>query len=285
MVSLFVGFLALTRRPAVVSRVVAEPSAISEKLARLLGVADQVFRMMTRALERRSSATAYVTHLILQGKMSPAPGPPTLCASNVRLADSGFLVSAWDFGPWGREHPLRVMVVGSIETSGTGYDVLIESGGPLHKDSLAVELDLIGDGALRLQRQRLVAQVGDSSHVRFRLCLPQREELARVLDECHVLAMRSRNEGLPRAMIEAMARGLCVIGSPVGGIVELASEECLFEPDDAESLAECLRHLYFRPHLAAEEAAQGRERARVIKANADPTRVTRFLLSIVGAGG
>src|SRR5262245_5294680 len=49
--------------------------------------------------------------------------------------------------------------------------------------------------------------------------------------------MPSRTEGLPKAMIEAMARELTCIGSRGGGIPERLEEEGMFRPDDPESLA------------------------------------------------
>ena len=50
--------------------------------------------------------------------------------------------------------------------------------------------------------------------------------------------MPSRAEGLPRALLEAMARGCPCIGSNVGGIPELLAEADLVPPGDPEALAE-----------------------------------------------
>jgi glycosyltransferase involved in cell wall biosynthesis len=58
--------------------------------------------------------------------------------------------------------------------------------------------------------------------------------------------MPSRTEGLPRALVEAMARGLPAVGTDVGGIPELLDSRCIVRPDDdralAGALAELLRH-------------------------------------------
>jgi glycosyltransferase involved in cell wall biosynthesis len=83
-------------------------------------------------------------------------------------------------------------------------------------------------------------------------------------------------------MIEAMSRGLCAVGSRVGGIVELADDDALFPADNAEALAALLLRLYESPEVASSLARDGHERVRRIIANADPVRVTRFLSDIAG---
>ncbi|GAJ04944.1 unnamed protein product, partial [marine sediment metagenome] len=45
-------------------------------------------------------------------------------------------------------------------------------------------------------------------------------------------------EGLPRAMVEAMARGMPCIGSSVGGIPELLADEDIVPPADVKALAD-----------------------------------------------
>ena len=60
------------------------------------------------------------------------------------------------------------------------------------------------------------------------------------LDGLDIYIQPSFQEGLPRALVEAMSRGLPALGSSVGGIPELLPSYCLHEPGDSSKLAELL---------------------------------------------
>lgn len=283
-VSFFVGYLSLARGAALVSNVVAEPEAISANLPRAFGATGWAYRTATRLLVKRSKGSIYVTEKVLQQDLPPGPDTPWISASNVRLEESDFIEGPKVFGPWDELSPMRVATIGSMETPSKGHDVLIEALARLRAQGYAVRLDLIGDGLLRGELEDLATRLGVSDNLRFHGLVVDRRTLFGILDECHILAMPSRTEGLPRAMIEAMSRQLCVIGSRVGGIVELASEECLFNSEDAVGLADCLANLYSRPDHARTLALRGQGHARNIVANAQSSRVTAFLERILDAG-
>ncbi|TNF35051.1 MAG: glycosyltransferase, partial [Gammaproteobacteria bacterium] len=71
------------------------------------------------------------------------------------------------------------------------------------------------------------------------------------------------NEGLPMAILEAMAAGLAVIATPVGGIPEAVLDEhtgALVAPGDAQALAMAVRRVLQEPALAVRWGEAGRER-------------------------
>lgn len=280
-VSLFLGVLAVARRATLVSNVVADSRAISANVPTVAGISNLLYRALTRWLVRRSAGSIYVTQRVLQAEYPPRANTPTLSMSNVRLRPSDFGSTPRTFGPWGAGSPMTVVAVGSMETPTKGYDLLIRAIARLAAEGAAVRLELVGDGALRGSLETLSAELGLDRFVAFHGHVVDRDALFGLLDRSDVFAMPSRNEGLPRAMIEAMARGVCVIGSRVGGIVELAADEALFPPEDVPAMAEVLRRLYEHPSRVEALAAQGRQLARGVAQSADPSRVTRFLTPLL----
>jgi glycosyltransferase involved in cell wall biosynthesis len=67
------------------------------------------------------------------------------------------------------------------------------------------------------------------------------------LDKADLFVLPSRQEGLPRAMVEAMARGLPCIGSNVGGIPELLPAEDIVPPNDVSALASKITQVLQQP--------------------------------------
>jgi len=98
-----------------------------------------------------------------------------------------------------------------------------------------------------------------SHRVDFLGNISRREEIFEKLDQSDLFVLPSRQEGLPRAMIEAMARGLPCIGSQVGGIPELLPPEYLVPPDDEHALANKIIEVIHDPERMARMSARNRE--------------------------
>jgi glycosyltransferase involved in cell wall biosynthesis len=77
-----------------------------------------------------------------------------------------------------------------------------------------------------------------------------------------VFVLPSLAEGTPNSIIEAMAHGLPIIATEVGGIPDLLTADCgiLIPPGDTEALAEAMRRLSSDPHLRAVMGCAARER-------------------------
>lgn len=103
-----------------------------------------------------------------------------------------------------------------------------------------VVLLVAGDGPLRPALEAQAAELGVAPHVRF---LGMRDDIAALLRACDVYALPSVWEGLPMAILEAMAAGLPVVGSDVGGVstaVEHGVTGLLVPERDPARLAEAL---------------------------------------------
>jgi glycosyltransferase involved in cell wall biosynthesis len=88
-------------------------------------------------------------------------------------------------------------------------------------------------------------------------------EVGDLLDSAQVLALPSHNEGQPMAVLEAMARGLCVIASGVGGLPEMIGGGCgvIVNPDDIDGIASALQLVIHDDELRARYAAAAYTRA------------------------
>ena len=113
---------------------------------------------------------------------------------------------------------------------------------------LDCRLDFVGSPAFRSEQERLeahVSQLGLGSAIRF-LGPRKSEELPALYAQSHALCLPSRHEGLPLALIEAMAYGLPVVATPVGCVGDLVIHNetgLLVKVGDASSLAKQIARL------------------------------------------
>jgi glycosyltransferase involved in cell wall biosynthesis len=105
-----------------------------------------------------------------------------------------------------------------------------------------VLLDIAGDGSERPRLEALARERGVADRVRFLGFLP---DVRPVLLGADVALSCSRDEGLPLAVLEAMALGRTVIATPVGGVPEVVREgvEGLLVEQSAPAIAGAMRAL------------------------------------------
>ncbi len=87
------------------------------------------------------------------------------------------------------------------------------------------------------------------------------DEKLSALSRADIFVLPSHTEGLPNAMLEAMAAGLPVVASRVGGVPEIVHERVtgyLADPGDEGSMTESLARLIEHPDLRAEMGAAAR---------------------------
>ncbi len=141
-----------------------------------------------------------------------------------------------------------------------GFDLLVEALPALAAAVPAARLLLVGDGPERHALESRAAALG----VALRLTLTGAvADPAPWLAAADVVAAPSRNEGMGRALVEAMALGLPVVAAAVGGIPEVIEDGVcgrLVPPDDALALAQALvelgRDTGLRRRLGAAAAAR-----------------------------
>lgn len=124
-----------------------------------------------------------------------------------------------------------------------GVDTLLHAVSILMRDGMAVRLVLVGDGPRRTEYMALASELGLNEVAEFRGFIPYGPDLWAQYERADVFVLPSRSEALGLVIIEAMARGLPVVATRVGGIPDLVRDGengRLVSPDSPGSLAEAI---------------------------------------------
>ena len=195
-------------------------------------------------------ATAYVSEFYLQQKYPP--GCWSTHYSSIDLSDEAILendqlenklLSLKEVAE--KKRPLKICHAGTMEVRYKGQDVLLEAVSMLRTEGFPVELTLLGTGRLAEEYATKARQLGIEKQVKFPGMIPAGAAVRKQLDQGDMFVLPSKTEGLPRIMIEAMARALPCIASNIGGIPELLNSEDMVPPADANILAAKIRSVAY----------------------------------------
>jgi glycosyltransferase involved in cell wall biosynthesis len=161
------------------------------------------------------------------------------------------------------ERPRLVLFLGRLEAHRGTFE-LAEAVAALRGEVPGLRLVYAGEGeraALAQHAQRL----GIADAVKFTGWVGPSGKRA-LLESAAVLAAPSYADGLPMGVLEAMAAGVPVVASAVGGVLEAVTDGVsglLTAPGDAATLARQLRRLLLEPQTAVRIGAAARETARL----------------------
>lgn len=196
------------------------------------------FRWLSPRQLRRQCAhacsAAYVTESVLQRHYPPPPDAYSTNYSSVELPENALSHNVRVFDKFAKA---TLINIGTMAQMYKAQDVLIEALVLCVKDGMHLQLLLVGDGKHRTDLESLARSNGLNNQIHFLGQLTAGEAVREQLDRADLFILPSRTEGLPRVMIEAMARALPCIGSNVGGIPELLPPEDMVPPGDAKALA------------------------------------------------
>ena len=176
--------------------------------------------------------------------------------------------------------PPRLLFVGWLERD-KGIFELLEAAGRLLSSGRRFVLDVAGDGSAAAEARAAIARLGLGEVVRLRSWLGD-AELEAALRESDVLVLPSWAEGLPNAMVEAMAARLAVVATRVGAIPEVVihgRSAMLVEPRNAESLAAALAAVLDEPQLRRQIAAEG---FRIAACDFEVERAVDRIVGLIG---
>lgn len=211
----------------------------------------------------RATAALYVTRQALQSRY-PCPHY-SIGVSDVTITPADLVAAPRPPRP--AQHSHAIVFVGGLNQLYKAPDVLIDAVSRCVANGLDLTLHFVGDGHQRQTLERQAAALGLSTRVVFHGQLTSRAAVRAQLDRADLFVLASRQEGLPRAMVEAMARGLPCIGSTVGGLPELLPAEDLVRPGYAPALAAKIHEIVTDPARMAAMSARNLATAQSYRAD------------------
>ena len=160
--------------------------------------------------------------------------------------------------PFSRREPIILCVARLVEDK--DHACLLDAFAKVLGHMPEARLRLVGEGPLEAKVRARTAQAPLAGRVEM---LPATTDVAAYCRTARVFALSSRQEGMPNALLEAMASGLPAVATRVGGIPFLLREEngLTVPAGDSDGLAEGLLRILRDPELAQGMGKAGRERA------------------------
>ncbi|MBQ9375900.1 MAG: glycosyltransferase family 4 protein, partial [Ruminococcus sp.] len=185
----------------------------------------------TRSIIGKADYVYYVTTKFLQ-KRYPTKGK-TVCCSNVvleKVDDSVLYKRLEKISQFDKKGKIVLGTAAAIDTRYKGHEYVIKAMPELVAEGYDVEYHLAG-GVTGAKENTflhdLAVECGVIDRVKFMGSLPA-DKMNAYYDSLDVYVQPSKQEGLPRSVIEAMSRGCPCIGTSIAGTPELLQEMCLF---------------------------------------------------------
>lgn len=159
---------------------------------------------------------------------------------------------------WCKGKQLPVILTIARLDAQKGHQYLLEAATQI-PDALFV---FVGDGLARTSLERQSAALGLTDRVLF---LGYRQDIPTLLANCDLFVLPSLYEGLPLALLEAMAAGKPVISSDIEGTRELivnGVHGVLVAPANPQALGQAIQHLLATPLIAQKLALAGQARVQ-----------------------
>ena len=178
----------------------------------------------------------------------------------------------WTIGAAGRLVPIK------------GYQHLIEAFAAVHARHPQARLEIAGDGPLRVDLESQAQQRGLGDAIRFHGWV---EDLAGAMSSWSVFVQPSLEEALGITVLQAMAGGVAVVASDVGGLSELVDpgvSGALVPPGDSVALAAAISDMLADPGRRARFVAAAERKAGAFSEQRFATEVARVYRSLRSPG-
>ena len=203
-------------------------------------VAPYIFFNMKKVV-RNADYALYVTDRFLQQRY-PCSNL-TIGVSDVKIDDitQDLISKKESYYIQRKEKSLKLMTTAAVNVKYKGQQFVIKSLKKLREKGINVTYTLVGGGD-NSYLKILAKKKGVDDLVQF-AGLKTRNEIFNMLDEIDVYIQPSLQEGLPRALVEAMSRGCVCVGAKTGGIPELLEESMIVRKRNVRDIERLLLKL------------------------------------------
>ena len=177
------------------------------------------------------------------------------------------------------ETPWTILTVARL-VSIKNQQILLHSLRELRISGRNFHLQLVGSGPQEVALKRLSIELGIAKHVNFVGGVQHGKELWEFFDQADVFVLPSLSEGTPKVVLEAMARGLPVIATEVGGIpsvVQHMQNGLLIPPADKSALESTLIQIADDTALRESLVRGGTETSRQHTIECESERAIRMI--------
>lgn len=182
-----------------------------------------------------------------------------------------------------RKHPQnKILTIAHVDLqiglhSRKGTDELLHAVALLKKESIIVNIRLAGDdwGDNARQIIRYAKSIGIEGQVSFPGYLNS-QQMSDFLDSSDLFVFPTKAEGLPRSIIEAMAKGLPVVTTPASGNPELIPSHYLVAYEDVKTLSERIKELILNPSAYEKASKENFEKGKEYQADLLQSRRVEF---------
>lgn len=196
-------------------------------------IAHYKYRQYQRLMKQATHAI-YVTEEFLQSRYPTTNGKSIGCSDvEINELDEKVLqkrlqrIEAYN-------EPLTLATVAAVDVKYKGQADVIEAIALLKKQDVKIKYKIIGQGNPAWLKRKAI-KLGVMDDVEFVGPIPHQEVFS-MLSGIDVYIQPSYQEGLPRAVIEALSIGCPAIGAKTGGIPELIDKEYIYPPGDVKEL-------------------------------------------------
>lgn len=198
-------------------------------------------------ISKKASTLLYVTKYNLQHRYPASKYVPTYSASNVDIEELYY-----DRKCNSREM-VTLIAIGTLDQMYKGPDIAIDIVRILRGKNIQCQLVWLGDGKYKADMLNYSRCNGVENYVMFKGNLPKKEVIENLLMS-DIFILPSRTEGMPRALIEAMACGLPCVATNVGGVSELLKDNMMVNKNDSIGFVNIIEKLVSNKEFYKEQS-------------------------------